>query len=431
MIKALITATLPAGMPSCIFITGGLAADVQKQGTRRLDAMIHRYHEILRSARAGTLRALLFAVIICIWGGAVQSSSQVADVETVLRKRISEYYDAMQRGDYEVAANYIQSDSRKMFIFRIPKGPITRWKIESLKFSPEKTVCDTVVIVGRPIPMPLPGVDGIPDFPLQNQWVLDADGEWYLKLPWKEGENPMLQLYKGMESSKGSLVVSGEKPPAGGKEPQPEARSEGSPQRLIPDPANPASIHIGEKATYRYHYLNNTGIPIKVLSAHGDCHCTSVQQENPVITPGQTGTLQITVDTFGLPLGDVQKQVSVRFSDNPDAELVTLRIKTIPNFVVTPQIVNFGLVKKGLPAERKVQIVNGSGRAVKIIQTYISEPQFTLSLDKTELGPGENLVIIVRCDPTQEGEFADRPMIRTDLAAEPLINLSVRVQIVP
>ena len=393
--------------------------------------MIHSYRENLRSARAGTVPALLFAVIICIWGGAVQSSSQTSDVETALRKRISEYYDAMKRGDYEGAANYLHPDSRKIFIFRVPKGPITRWKIESLKFSPEKTVCDTVVVVGRPIPMPLPGVDGVPDFPLQNQWVLDADGEWYMKLPWKEGENPMLQIYKGMESSQGSMVVSGEKTPASGQQPQPAARSEGSPQRLVSDPANPTAIHIGEKATYRYHYVNNTRIPLKVLSAHGDCHCTSVQEENPVIPPGQSGTLQITVDTFGLPLGEVQKQVSVRFSDNPNAELIDLPIKTVPNFVVSPPVVDFGLVKKGIAAEKRVQIVNESGRAVKIIQSYTSELQLTLSLNKTELGPGETLVITVRCDPTQEGEFADRPMIRTDLAAEPLINLSVRMRIIP
>ncbi len=366
--------------------------------------------------------AIFVAVIISILTAAVQSPCQNPDVESVLRRRMTAYWEAMQRTDYETASNYIHPDSRKVFIFRTPKGPILRWRIEKLTFNADKTACDTISMVARPLP--IVDVKDAPEFPINNEWVLLPDGEWYLKIPWKEGENPLLQLYKGAEDSKAPLVMKGDAPPAktrlGGKEPG----------RLQPDPANPATLHRGEKAVFRYHYLNIGTIPIKIFSAQGDCHCTAVQQENSVVPPGGSGILEITVDTFGLPYGETEKLVSVKFSDAEKPETLAVRFTNKPNFVVTPAFVDFGTIKKGSPVEKKVQIVNESGQKVKFLAALQSDPRLTLSYNKAEIGPGEALVITVRCDPSETGEFIDSPMLRTDLAAEPLLNISIRGRII-
>jgi hypothetical protein len=366
--------------------------------------------------------AIFVAVIISILTAAVQSPCQTSDVESVLRRRMTAYWEAMQRGDYEVASNYIHPDSRKVFIFRTPKGPILRWRIEKLTFNADKTVCDTMSMVARPIP--IADVKDVPDFPIENQWLLLPDGEWYLKIPWKEGENPLLQLYKGAEDANAPLVMKGDGPPAktrlGGEEPG----------RLQPDPANPTILHRGEKAIFRYQYRNSGEIPLKIFSAHGDCHCTAVQQEHPVVPPGGSAFLEITVDTFGLPYGETQKLVSVKFSDTEKPETLAVRFTNKPNFVITPPLVDFGTIKKGSPVEKKVQILNESGQKVKFLAVLPYEPRLSLSYDKAEIGPGETLVITIRCDPSETGEFVDSPMLRTDLAAEPLLNVSIRGRII-
>ncbi len=369
---------------------------------------------------AGRVLAVSLAAIMGIWGGAVQSLSQTPDPETVVRQRMTAYWDAMQRNDYETASNYIHPDSRKLFIFRVPKATVVRWKIQSLKFNADKTVCDTVTIVGRPIPIPIEGGGNVPDLPLDNQWVLASDGQWYLKLPWKDGENPLLDLYKAEDSASGKVVYPGEPPkvksPLGGE----------VPSRLVPDPGNPQSIHSGERAIYRFHYKNDSTIPIKILSAHGDCHCTAVQQDNPVIPPGESGVLEITVDTFGLPFGLNRKMVSVQFSDMKDPVNLALQINAVPNFTISPPAVDFGVMLMGTPAEKKVRIVNNSGRIVKILSVLKAEPQLSVQPDKAEIGPGDALTVTLRCTPAEAGEIRDSPMLRTDLAAEPLINIPVR-----
>jgi len=381
-----------------------------------------RYHNPYKPG-FHSVPAIFVAVIIGILGAAVQIPCQTPDAESALRRRMTGYWEAMQRGDYETAANYVHPDSRKVFIYRTPRSTILGWQIEKLTFNADKTVCDTITKVARPLP--ITSVKEELGFPVENKWQLIADGEWYLSIPWKEGENPLLTLYKGAEESRAPVVMTGDAPPAKSR---PGGEESG---RLQPDPANPAVVHRGEKALFRYHYRNSGEIPIKIFSAYGDCHCTAVQQEHPVVPPGSSGVLEITVDTFGLPFGETQKLVSVKFSDSDKPETLVVKFNNKPNFVVSPMSVDFGVITKGSPVEKKVRIVNESGRKVTFLAALQSDPRLTLSYDKPEVEPGAALVITVRCNPSEAGELVDSPMIRTDLAAEPLLNIVIRARIIP
>jgi hypothetical protein len=274
-------------------------------------------------------------------------------------------------------------------------------------------------------PLPIAAIKDTPDFPVENQWVLLPDGEWYLVIPWKEGENPLLQLFKGAAESKGPATAVAEPP----KEVKPALA--GSDIRLMPDESNPQTVHRGEKVLFRYHYKNTGTVPIKIFSAHGDCHCTSVQQEHPTLAPGESGTLEVTVDSFGLPFGRVEKPVTVTFSDTDKAETFSVRFINAPNFMVVPPDVDFGSIRKGAPVEKKVRIENQSGRKVKFINIYKSDPRLTLSLDKTEAEPGESVVLTVRCSPLEPGEVMDKPFIRTDLPGEEMLTISIQGKILP
>jgi hypothetical protein len=428
------SATLSGKAASYIVITGATPGDSAENFLRRTETMPPSPHQNdIGRAQYTRILALLFGVIISISGGAVQGSSQTADPDTVLRQRMSAYWDAMQRNDYETASKYIHEESRNLFIYRVPKGPVVRWKIEQLKFNSEKTICETVTKVGRPMPIPIGNVapGDVPDFPIENQWVLAADGEWYLKLPWKEGENPMLQMFKGQDDANAKLSVPATTPVRGEIPRPPATITVDARERFVPDAANPVALHLGEKGIYRFHYRNTGKIPIKIVSAHGDCHCTSVKQDNPEVLPGKSGALEIEVDSFGLPLGKVQKLVNVELSDTAGAMTLELRLNILPNFMVMPPFVDFGTIPRGSPVEKTVRIMNESGRKVKFLTAFKSEPQLTVTMDKAEVGPGESLIVTLRFTAAQAGEFRDRPMIRTDLQGEPLINISVRGVVKP
>src|SRR5262245_57024935 len=146
--------------------------------------------------RTRRVLSLAIALIIIGVGPAVQrASSQQSKrtaAETRLRERMSAYWSAMERADYETAVTFIHSDSRSIFTHEVRKDRILKWRIDKLEFNGDGTACDTVTIVTKPLPV---GAQTI-DWPLRNLWVL-VDGEWYFKIPWEKGQNPVLDLFRG------------------------------------------------------------------------------------------------------------------------------------------------------------------------------------------------------------------------------------------
>ncbi len=180
---------------------------------------------------------------------------------------------------------------------------------------------------------------------------------------------------------------------------------------------------------FRYHYTNAKATATRIVSVHSDCHCTSVKQEYPEIAPGAEGTVEVTLDTFGLPLGSVQKEVYVTFADQADPQVIRISVKNQPNFAVSPARVNFGLVARGKPAEASLRIVNQSGQPVKLLSHLKSDPKLQVVVDKPALEPGETATVTLRYDASSAGEFLDSLMLQTDLAAEPLITVAVRGEV--
>jgi hypothetical protein len=360
------------------------------------------------------------AAIMVIWGAAVHSSARSEDAEASVRRRIAAYWDAMVKGDFAEAARYVHPESRAMFQHKVSKSRYEKWSIRKLDFNSDQTVCDATIMVNKPVAI----FDSkVVAWPLQNQWVL-TDGEWYFKLPWRENENPTLEMLRGQQASSVQAAELDKGNPARPARPPgvlPHFR------RFTPDRSNPAHVNYGEKVVFRYRFSNETDHPVRIVSAHGDCHCTGVAKDHPEVPPGEQGVVEITLDTFGLPLGPVEKEVSVTFSDLPEPRVIRLSTTNIPNFKLTPPgSVDFGEIPPGKPAEKTVHIANQSRQPVRILSTLKSDPKLTVSLAESVVEPGKEIVVTLRYDSQSPGEFLDSVMLRTDLESEPLVTLSVR-----
>jgi hypothetical protein len=240
----------------------------------------------------------------------------------------------------------------------------------------------------------------------------------------------MLELFKGQqETSVRTGDVVNNRPARTSAE---RRRLASTPRLLDPDGANPVSIQYGQKAVFKYHFRNNTAAPIRVVSVHSDCHCTSVPQDYPEVAPDQEETIEVTLDTFGLPLDPVEKQVNVTFADLPRALTVRLAVENRPNFVLTPSSkVEFGEISTAAGVERAVKLANRSGRAVNIVSKLNSNPAVSVSLSKSTILPDEEITVVLRFQPSVAGEFADSIMLRTDLDAEPMVNILVHGKVGP
>ncbi len=373
---------------------------------------------------AASVFLLSAAPIIGMAWGAVQSPAQTADPEAQVRARISAYWEAMQREDYRGAAQYVHPESRDVFEYKVPKSRIERWTIQTLQFNENRTACDATILVSKPVAI---FASNIVDWPLKNQWVL-FEGDWYFKLPWDKKRNPALEMFRAQQdTSVKTTEIREAKPNAAA----PSGERIASAYAFAPDPANPAVVHNGQKSVFRYHYTNKKSTPTRIVSVHADCHCTSVKEEYPDIAPGAQGTVEVTLDTFGLPIGPIEKQVHVTFADQADPQLIRISVKNQPNFAILPSRVDFGVVPRGKPAAVSFRIVNQSGQAVKLLSHLKSDPKLAVNLDKSALAPGEAANVTLSYDASVAGEFLDSLMLQTDLAADPLITVSVRGQVGP
>jgi hypothetical protein len=362
---------------------------------------------------------LATVAIIGISWGAVQGFDQ-EEKEQQLRRRITEYWDAMQKQDYRTAARYIHPDSRDFFEHRVPKSRIDGWRIQKLAFNADATACEATMVVVKPV-----AIFGTSlDWKLRNEWVL-VDSEWFFKLPWDENDNPMLEIFRGQQETStrtGDLVEN--RPPA---RTSAERRILAStPRTLTPDRSNPTTVQYGQKAVFKYHFRNKTAAPVRVVSVHSDCHCTSVPKEYPEVPPGEEGTIEVTLDTFGLPLGPIEKVIQVTFADLQRTLTLRLSVENLPNFVLTPSgKVDFGEIPAGQSGEKIVKFLNRSGRTVTILSKLNSNPSLSVSVSKTTVLPDEEITVSFRFKPSNAGEFADSVMLRTDLEAEPLVSILV------
>jgi len=374
-------------------------------------------------------RTLLSAAFVLLWSdsiigsaaGAVQEPSQT-EAEARLRERMSEYWTAMEKADYEAAVPFLHPDSRNQFRNKIPKSRVLKWKIKELAFNEDRTVCDTVTVVTKPVPV----LGETIDFPLHNRWEL-VNGEWYFRIPWGESDNPLLKVFQDQRSVAEQLPV-GRSTSAQVDEAAGRAMKEER-QRIVPDPANPPSVFSGRKAVFRFLYPNAGTNPIQIVSVHADCHCTGAKKDYPEIAPGEVGILEVTLDTFGLPLGRLNKDITVQFSHLPDPLVVSLAVDNLPNFNLTPAAADFGTVRPGSAAQKEIRIVNNSGQPVRILSNFNSDPKLSFTLDRNKLGSGETLVINLSYNSDAGGEFLDNLLLKTDLEAEPLITIPVRGRI--
>jgi Protein of unknown function (DUF1573)/HYDIN/CFA65/VesB-like, Ig-like domain len=372
---------------------------------------------------------LLSAAFVLLWSdsiigsaaGAVQSPSHT-EAEARLRQRVSDYWTAMEKADYEAAVPFLHPDSRNQFRNKIPKSRVLKWKIEKLAFNEDRTVCDTVTVVTKPVPV----LGETIDFPLHNRWEL-VNGEWYFRIPWGESDNPLLKVFQEQRSVAEQLPVDRSASPkidqAAGRVMKEER------QRIVPDPANPPSVFAGRKAVFRFLYPNAGTSPIQIVSVHADCHCTGAKKDYPEIAPGEVGILEVTLDTFGLPLGRIHKDISVQFAHLPDPLVVSLAVDSLPNFNLTPPAADFGSVPAGSVAQKEIRIVNNSGQPVRILSNFNSDPKLGFSLDRNKFASGETLVINISYNSDAVGEFIDNLLLKTDLEAEPLITIPVRGRI--
>lgn len=372
-------------------------------------------------------------VLLSLHWGAIFLQSQDSDPESRLRSRISLFWTAMQKEDYSAASQLVHPNSRDYFAYKMPRSRVGVFNIQKLDFNQDKTACSTVTSVRKSMPMFGTEVD----WPMRHKWIV-SQGEWFLDLSDVNAETNIASMFRGERETQAQIQALQGKPVAKAEAagrvksvaPDPDSLL-GLASRLEPDPSNPKAIHFGQKGIFRFHYRNEGKEPFRILSAYADCHCTSLSRDFPEITPGQSGIFEVGLDTFGLPLGDIAKDVFVQFSDMSSPITIRINVSNLPNFILDPPILDFGQIALGSTVEKSFRLSNQSWRTVKFFSSPDVDPKFQLSLEKASLEPDESMTVTLRFKADTLGEILGSIMLRCDLPTEPLLNARITGMVGP
>jgi hypothetical protein len=191
------------------------------------------------------------------------------ELETALRRRVTEYYSLMQVGRWADAKELITAESRDTFLIG-HKGPFAEYSIKSVTITADKKA---TVVVKLLIPTGM----SVALVPVERSttWRL-VQNEWYLELPQAE-LNPVTQLYRARPGGAAKSV-----PPA-------------LEVRFKSNEINIGKIEPDHPTEARFEFTNVTDHPV-TLEVFTSCECLTVKGLKRSYAPGELGEFTLVFD---------------------------------------------------------------------------------------------------------------------------------------
>ncbi len=126
------------------------------------------------------------------------------------------------------------------------------------------------------------------------------------------------------------------------------------------------SVPRGQTQTHNFRVRNNTKGNVQISSLRVSCGCVSAKAPNPVLRPGEEAAVEISMDTSRF-IGPRSVTIFVQFS-SPAFEEVRLWVSANSrnDFVVSPDTVSVGQVKRGAGASASVTVTFYGNREARI-----------------------------------------------------------------
>ena len=159
---------------------------------------------------------------------------------------------------------------------------------------------------------------------------------------------------------------------------------------------------------HTFSFINGAGSPVRIQRISASCSCVSVSYPQDLIQGGEVGEISVAFNPAGTA-GDVLRTVDVYISDSDPAATLIITAKVKPSeysveelyptlladgIRVTSLSHRFGYIKAGAMAERRIDVINTSGKPVTL-EAKAGGRYLTVAAPD-HLGKGEASSIILR-----------------------------------
>lgn len=194
----------------------------------------------------------------------------------------------------------------------------------------------------------------------------------------------------------------------------------------------------GQSVTHVFTFSNVGSLPVSISGVTASCGSTAALLSRPNIPPGSTGKIKATIETQRYE--GRQRATFIIHSNDPDEPQIELTIQGMikRNVAVVPQGLNFGDVRKGGLATRRVRVLQLSEEplAIKRIEADQMYLMVAASRFRDENSRGFNIDITLKRQ-VPVGLFTDVITLHTNVKKRPRIDVPVwanilgRIQVQP
>ncbi len=192
------------------------------------------------------------------------------------------------------------------------------------------------------------------------------------------------------------------------------------------------SVPHGQKVTYPFRVVNNTGSPVTIYDVRVSCNCTKAYALKSELKPGQETAVIAEMDT-GRFFNSRTVTIYVMFSQPAFAEVrLWIRAVSREDIDVNPANLAFGAIKRGTTPERKVTVTLTGNPNHKIVQVacdsnYV-QPSCKLISNNNNFEVVYELTAKLRAD-TPPGKWFTDVWITTNNPASPKIRVPLTVEV--
>lgn len=168
---------------------------------------------------------------------------------------------------------------------------------------------------------------------------------------------------------------------------------------------------------------------VQIAGVRTSCGCSSVKKSHDYLQAGEEGYVEIKMDTFRFmreKTSNAFVMLSIPGIGSQEVQ-IPLRVYIRTDVVLTPGILDFGVVDMGSPAERKISIAYAGRPDWTIREVRTLNPNLTGRVVETSRGNGlvnYDLVVNVRPD-APAGSIRSQMILVTDDANSPQVPVQV------
>jgi len=191
------------------------------------------------------------------------------------------------------------------------------------------------------------------------------------------------------------------------------------------------SVAHGQVLTHTFHIKNNTGSPVTITGIRVSCGCVSAYANSGYLAPGQETSLVAKMDTSRF-FNVRTVTVFVTFGQPSFDEVrLTVQANSRNDFVVTPDHLAFGAIKRGTttPSTVTISFYGAPGAKVTEVKGESNYVQTSIQEVKTQGGEVAYQLTAKLRDDTPVGKWFTDVWVKTNIPSMPQVRVPLTVEI--